>query len=94
MDARIPRALGRLAHLMLTVTLSMSAAEFSALQQLPDGTRRDRLGMPANCAPALTAINTDPVNAGRLTVSVDCRSGQRVGAPASFVPPHRPRPGR
>jgi hypothetical protein len=74
------------ARLILALTLSMSVAEFSSLQQLPDEERRDRLGMPSNCAPALTAINTDPVNAGRLTVSVDCRSMQPAGAHASWFP--------
>jgi hypothetical protein len=83
-----PRTLlGRFAHVILTVTLSMSAAEFYALQQLPDEARRVQLGLPVSCAPALTAINPDPSNAARLTVSADCRSGQSVS-------PREPRPPR
>jgi hypothetical protein len=65
----------------------MSAADFATLQRLPDEGRRDRLGMPANCAPALTAINTDRAGADRLMVLVDCKGVRRVEVPAKLLPP-------
>jgi hypothetical protein len=37
----------------------MSAVDFTTLQRLPYEGRRDRLGMPATCAPGLTALKTD-----------------------------------
>jgi len=57
----------------------MSAADFATLQRLPDEGRRDRLGMPATCAPGLTALKTDRAGADRLGV-------RRVEVPAKLLP--------
>src|SRR5258708_39083838 len=48
---RTPTRVIRLTPLVLALTVEMSAAEFATLQSLPDEGRRDRLGIPATCAP-------------------------------------------
>jgi len=77
-----------LATLLLAFTLDMSAAEFAALQRLPDEARRDRLGMAATCAPGLTAMKGGGAGGDRLTVLVDCKPAARLGQlPAKLLPP-------
>ena len=77
----------RLAPLVLALTIEMSAADFATLQRLPDEGRRDRLGMPATCAPGLTALKTERGGADRLMVLVDCKDVRRVEVPAKLLPP-------
>jgi hypothetical protein len=75
------------AALLLAFTLDMSAAEFAALQRLPDEARRDRLGMAATCAPGLAAMKGG-AGGNRLTVLVDCKPAGRPGQlPAKLLPP-------
>ncbi len=77
----------RLAPLVLALSVEMSAADFATLQRLPEEGRRDRLGMPATCAPGLTALKTDRAGADRLMVLVDCKGVRRVEVPAKLLPP-------
>lgn len=84
---RTSTRLPRLAYLVLALSVEMSAADFVALQRLPDEGRRDRLGMPATCAPGLTALKTDRAGADRLMVLVDCKGVRRVEVPAKLLPP-------
>jgi hypothetical protein len=77
-----------LTALLLAFTLDMSAAEFAALQRLPDDARRDRLGMAATCAPGLTAVKGGGAGGDRLTVLVDCKPAGQLGRlPAKLLPP-------
>jgi hypothetical protein len=73
---------GCLAQIVLAVTVSMSVAEFAAIQQLSAADLRARFGLPAMCEPSMTALSTDPmVNA--VNVVIECRqpSAQSAGPP-------------
>lgn len=78
-----------LAALLLALTLDMSAAEFAALQRLPDDARRDRLGVAATCVPGLSAMKGSATGTDRLTVLVDCKPAGRPGPRPAKLPPRR-----
>lgn len=66
----------------------MSAAEFAALQSLPEQGRRAQLGMPSTCAPGLTALKGDAAKSDRLTVLVSCKAPDQLEQPpAKLMPP-------
>jgi hypothetical protein len=73
--------------MLLALMLDMSAAEFAALQSLPAQARRDRLGMPANCKPRLTAIKGNPARSAHLTVLVTCKRTQQAESTMTPGPP-------
>jgi len=75
-------ALRCLAQIVLAVTVSMSVAEFAAIQGLSAADLRARFGLSAICEPSMTALSTDPT-VNTVNVVIECRqpSAQSAGPP-------------
>jgi len=55
-----------------TLTVDLSLAQLRELQRLDENDRRGRLGLPANCIPALTAVMPATSRSNHLLVTITC----------------------
>ena len=55
-----------------SLTVDLPFREFLELQRLDDADRRTRLGLPANCAPGLTAMMRATSPSGQVMVMISC----------------------